>query len=150
MNLEMILSRDTRDQAVVTAELEKLTVRLKEILPTLTEHREEILKEQERFLEDEAGGYFLTSDWEIDLGVFLDTGKTPSHYSELEFYARMLFYNQIMYNVTQQKYKEVEDRLVAAADIQFFHLKDLAEKGDEKARIMYEELKKVRPGGDKP
>lgn len=150
MNLKMILSRDPKDHAVMTAELDKLTARLKEVLPTLADRREELLKEQERYLEDEAGSYFLTTDWEIDLGVYLDTGKLPSHYRDLEFYARMVFYAQILQKVTMSRYQEIEERLVAAADIQFFHLKDLAEQGDEKAREMYEELKKLRPGGDKP
>ncbi|GEM_PF-2933250 len=150
MNLDMIMSRDTRAFEVWKAEFEKLTVRVTEILPTLAERREEILKEQERYLEDEAGGYFLTTDWEIDLGVFLDTGNTPSHYSELEFYARILFYSQIMQGVIRKRLLELEERLVSAADYFFFHVKDLAEQGNEEAKKVYEELKILRQGLDKP
>lgn len=103
-------------------------------MPTLADRREELLKEQNHQVDEKSHDYFLTSDWEIDLGVYLDTGKTPSHYSDLKFYARLLLYLKIMQEIMVRSYQKVEDKLVAAADTQFFFQKDLAEQGDEKTR----------------
>ncbi|MBK8565669.1 MAG: hypothetical protein IPN76_20560 [Saprospiraceae bacterium] len=105
---------------------------------------------QERLVEEADPGYFFTTDWEIDLGVFFDTGKTPAHFDELEFYGLLIFYFHTLKTIMTQRLLKVEERLVAAADVQFFHLKDLAEQGNAEARKAYEELKKLRPGGDKP
>ena len=150
MNFEMLLSRAPQDHVVAEAELIKLIGRIKEVVPSLANRREEVLKEQQRLVDEGDNDYFFTSDWEIDLGVFLDTGKLPSNFTDLEFYARLLLYSQIMRLLLIRRYQAIEDKVVAHFDNYFFHVKDLAEQGDEEARKIYEELKKLRPGGDKP
>ncbi len=147
MNLKMLLSRNPEDVKILNAEMNKLAARLDEVLPSLEERREEFMQEQLDVADNEA--YFQTTDWEIDLGIFSDTGRLPSGYSDLKFYARLLHYIQSMRNATLRRFEEMEEKLLASADYFFFHLKDLAEQGNPEARKAYEELKKVRPGGDK-
>jgi hypothetical protein len=150
MNFQMFLSRDPEDMKIVKDEFEKLATRFEKLLPELDKQKEELLKVQERLVAESAPGYFFTTDWEIDLGVFFDTGKTPAHFDELEFYGLLIFYFNTLQTLINQQLLRVEERLVAAADAQFFHLKDLAEQGNAEAKKAYEELKKLRPGGDKP
>ncbi len=121
---------------------------MEEILPSLQERREDFLKEQLEVKDNEA--YFQTTDWEIDLGIFMDTGRLPSGSSDLKFYARLLHYMQYMRDITHRRLLEIENKLLVTADYFFFHIKDLAEQGNPEARKAYEELKKLRPGGDKP
>ncbi len=147
MNLKMLLSRNPEDVKILNAEMNKLTARLDEVLPSLEERREEFMQEQLDVADNEA--YFQTTDWEIDLGIFSDTGRLPSGYSDLKFYARLLHYMQYMRDITHRHLLEIENKLLATADYVFFHIKDLAEQGNPEACKAYEELKKLRPGGDK-
>lgn len=150
MNFQMFLSRDPEVMKIAMAEFDKLAARIESLLPELAKRREELLEVQKRLAAEPDRGYFFTTDWEIDLGVFIDTGKTPAHSDELEFYGLLIFYFHIMQAHLTHERQKVEDRLVAAADAYFFHVRDLANQGNEEARKVYEELKKLRPGGDKP
>lgn len=150
MNFQMFLSRDPEDMKIANVEFDKLATRFEKLLPELAEQREELLKVQERLVKEGDPGYFFTTDWEIDLGVYFDTGKTPAHFDELEFYGLLIFYFHILKTITDQRRLKIEERLVARADAYFFHVKDLAEQGNDEAKKVYEELKKLRPGGDKP